>query len=95
MENASGIVENPDMYGYMSGIDNLKLYARLRNVKKERIDEVLELVGMKEKANMKVSKYSLGMKQRMGLALTLLNSPKLLILDEPTNGLDPVRYKTA
>ncbi len=93
MENASGIVENPDMYGYMSGIDNLKLYARLRNVKKDRIDEILDLVGMKEASKMKVSKYSLGMKQRMGLALTLLHSPKLLILDEPTNGLDPAGIK--
>ena len=93
MENASGIVENPDMYGYMTGRDNLKLYARLRGVKNERIDEVISLVDMKEAANMKVSKYSLGMKQRMGLALTLLNSPKLLILDEPTNGLDPAGIK--
>lgn len=59
MEVSSGIVENPDMYGYMSGIDNLKLYARLRNVKKERIDEIIELVGMKEAAKTKVSKYSL------------------------------------
>lgn len=93
MECSSGIVENPDMYGYMSGVDNLKLYARLRNVKKERIDKILELVGMKEASTMKVSKYSLGMKQRMGLALTLLHSPKLLILDEPTNGLDPAGIK--
>lgn len=59
MEVSSGIVENPDMYGYMSGLDNLKLYARLRNVKRERIDEVLDLVDMKEAAKMKVSKYSL------------------------------------
>ena len=93
MENCSGIVENPDMYGYMSGRDNLKLFARIRNVKKERIDEVIKLVDMENAANMKVSKYSLGMKQRMGLALTLLHSPKLLILDEPTNGLDPAGIK--
>lgn len=59
MENCSGIVENPDMYGYMSGIDNLKLFARLRNVKRDRINEVIELVGMKDAAKMKVSKYSL------------------------------------
>lgn len=59
MECSSGIVENPDMYGYMTGLDNLKLYARLRNVGRERIDEVLELVGMKEAAKTKVSKYSL------------------------------------
>lgn len=93
MEDVGGIVENPDMYGYMSGVDNLKLYARLRNVKKERINEIIELVDMKDAAKMKVSKYSLGMKQRMGLALTLLHSPKLLILDEPTNGLDPAGIK--
>ncbi len=93
MENANGIVENPDMYGYMSGLDNLKLYARLRGVSKERIDKVLDLVGMKDAAKKKVSKYSLGMKQRMGLALTLLNEPRLLILDEPTNGLDPAGIK--
>ena len=59
MELSSGIVENPDMYGYMSGIDNLKLFARLRNVDRKRIDEIIELVGMKEAAKMKVSKYSL------------------------------------
>lgn len=93
MECSSGIVENPDMYGYMSGIDNLKLYARLRNVGMDRIQQVIELVGMKEAAKTKVSKYSLGMKQRMGLAITLLSSPKLLILDEPTNGLDPAGIK--
>jgi len=93
MEFASGIVENPDMYGYLTGLDNLKLYARIRNVKKERIDEVLKLVGMTEAAKTKVSKYSLGMKQRIGLALTLLHSPKLLVLDEPTNGLDPAGIK--
>lgn len=93
MESSSGIVENPDMYGYMSGIDNLKLYARLRNVSKERIDEVIKLVGMENAAKTKVSKYSLGMKQRMGLAITLLSAPKLLILDEPTNGLDPAGIK--
>ena len=59
MENCSGIVENPDLYGFMSGIDNLKLFARLRNIKKERINEVIELVGMKDAAKMKVSNYSL------------------------------------
>lgn len=59
MACSSGIVENPDMYGYMTGKDNLKLYARLRNVEKQRIDEIIELVGMTEAANTKVSKYSL------------------------------------
>ena len=74
MENCSGIVENPDMYGYMSGIDNLKLFARLRNVKKERIDEVIELVGMKDAAKMKVSKYSLRNETKNG---TCSNSSSL------------------
>lgn len=59
MQDASGIVENPDMYGYMSGLDNLKLYARIRNVNLDRVNEVIDLVGMKEAAKMKVSKYSL------------------------------------
>lgn len=94
MENIGGIVENPDMYNYMTGRENLKLYARIRNVKKERIDEVIKLVDMEKAADQKVGKYSLGMKQRMGLALTLLHSPKVLILDEPTNGLDPVGIKS-
>lgn len=93
MEYIGGIVENPDMYGYLSGMDNLKLYARIRNIKQERIDEVVELVGLTSRIKDKVQKYSLGMKQRLGLALTLLHKPKVLILDEPTNGLDPAGIK--
>ena len=93
MEYIGGIVENPDMYGYLSGMDNLKLYARIRDIKKERIDEVVELVGLTSRIKDKVQKYSLGMKQRLGLALTLLAKPKVLILDEPTNGLDPAGIK--
>ena len=93
MEYIGAIVENPDMYNYMSGLDNLKLHARLRNVDSKRIYEVLELVGLKDRAKEKVKKYSLGMKQRLGLALTLLHKPKVLILDEPTNGLDPAGIK--
>ena len=94
MGNIGGIVENPDMYGYMTGRENLKLYARIRNVSQDRIDKVIKLVNMEKAADQKVSKYSLGMKQRMGLALTLLHSPKILILDEPTNGLDPAGIKS-
>ena len=94
MESIGGIVENPDMYGYLTGRENLKLYARIRNIGNDRIDEVIKLVDMEKAADMKVSKYSLGMKQRMGLALTLLHKPKILILDEPTNGLDPVGIKS-
>lgn len=93
MECIGAIVENPDMYKYMTGIENLKLHARIRNVDYKRIDEVLELVELKDRAKDKVGKYSLGMKQRLGLALTLLHKPKVLILDEPTNGLDPAGIK--
>ena len=93
MEYIGGIVENPDMYRYMTGRDNLKLHARIRNVDEKRIDEMLELVELKDRADDKVGKYSLGMKQRLGLALTLLHKPKVLILDEPTNGLDPAGIK--
>ena len=93
MECIGAIVENPDMYKYMTGIENLKLHARIRNVDFKRIDEVLELVELKDRAKDKVGKYSLGMKQRLGLALTLLHKPKVLILDEPTNGLDPAGIK--
>ncbi len=93
MEYIGGIVENPDMYGYMSAVENLKLYAKIRNVNYSEVYKKLELVGLKKSMNQKVSKYSLGMKQRAGLALSLLHSPKVLILDEPTNGLDPVGIK--
>ena len=93
MECIGAIVENPDMYKYMSALDNLKLHARIRNISTRRINEVIELVGLKGRENDKVGKYSLGMKQRLGLALTLLHKPKILILDEPTNGLDPAGIK--
>ena len=85
-----GIVENPEMYKDLSGRVNLEMYARLhKGIRSERIDEVVKLVGMQDRINEKVKKYSLGMKQRVGLAQALLHRPKVLILDEPTNGLDP------
>ena len=93
MECIGAIVENPDMYKYMTGIDNLKIHARIRNIDENRINEVLEMVDLKGREKDKVGKYSLGMKQRLGLALTLLHRPKVLILDEPTNGLDPAGIK--
>ena len=93
MECIGAIVENPDLYKYMSGVENLKLHARIRNISNTRINEVLKLVELKDRAKDKVGKYSLGMKQRLGLALTLLHKPKVLILDEPTNGLDPAGIK--
>ncbi len=90
MSNLGGIVENPEMYKDLSGKTNLQMYARLhKGVTKERIDEVVSLVGMQNRINTKVKKYSLGMKQRVGLAQAILHRPKVLILDEPTNGLDP------
>lgn len=89
MNYVGAIVEVPSFYEYMSGMENLKLYSRLRNIKKEQILKIVKLVKLENKIYEKVKKYSLGMKQRLGLAVSLLHSPKLLILDEPTNGLDP------
>ncbi|PKR79301.1 bacitracin ABC transporter ATP-binding protein [Halalkalibacillus sediminis] len=84
------IVENPEMYPFMTGMQNLKHYARMNEgVSKERIQEVIKLVGLEKPINEKVKKYSLGMRQRLGIAQALLHKPSVLILDEPTNGLDP------
>ena len=88
------IIENPDLYMYMSGYDNLKLISNLYpNVNEARIQEVIKLVGLENRINDKVSKYSLGMRQRLGVAQAILHKPNLLILDEPTNGLDPEGIK--
>jgi ABC-2 type transport system ATP-binding protein len=85
-----GIIENPDLYSYMSGMENLKFYASLYpDISQKKIDDVVKLVGMEKRIHDKVRTYSLGMKQRIGIAQALLHDPKLLILDEPTNGLDP------
>ena len=88
------IIENPDLYMYLSGLDNLKLIAKLyKGIDQKRIDEVIKLVGLENRINDKVSKYSLGMRQRLGVAQAILHKPNLLILDEPTNGLDPEGIK--
>lgn len=90
MSKVGVIVENPEMYKYMSGWKNLLHFARMdKTVTKERITQVVEQVGMQNRIHEKVSSYSLGMRQRLGLAQALLHRPKFLILDEPTNGLDP------
>ena len=85
-----GIIENPDLYKYLTGYQNLVHFWRMYpDVKKERIDEVIKIVGLEKRIHDKIKTYSLGMRQRLGVAQALLNSPKLLVLDEPTNGLDP------
>ena len=89
IERVGAIVENPDLYMYLSGYDNLKLTANnYKNISKERINEVIKIVGLENRIKDKVSTYSLGMRQRLGIAEAIINSPELLILDEPTNGLD-------
>lgn len=94
IEKVGTIVENPDLYMYMSGYDNLKLITNLyKGIDKARIDEVVKLVGLENRIKDKVSKYSLGMRQRLGIAGAILHKPNLLILDEPTNGLDPEGIK--
>src|SRR5690606_40126031 len=84
------IVENPEFYSYMTGWDNLKQYQRMiPSITVERMKQVVDVVGLTDAMNKKVKSYSLGMRQRLGVAQALLHSPSILILDEPTNGLDP------
>ncbi len=89
LSRIGALIETPSLYEHLTGLDNLKVTANLRGIKKERVGEVLKMVGLGTEAGKHVHNYSLGMKQRLGLALALLSSPDLLILDEPTNGLDP------
>lgn len=90
MSHVGGIIENPEMYRYLSGRQNLEQYARMYGgIPEERIDRLAALVGLEGRLNDKIARYSLGMRQRLGLAQALLNNPALIVLDEPTNGLDP------
>lgn len=90
MRQIGSIVENPELYTYLTGWENLKQFARmLGDISDERIIEIAHMVHLDERIHDKVKTYSLGMKQRLGIAQALLGNPKLLILDEPTNGLDP------
>lgn len=83
------LIEKPNFYDYLSAYDNLKIVAEIRNVEKSEIDKVLKVVNLYERRKSRFSTYSLGMKQRLAIASALLGNPEVLILDEPTNGLDP------
>ena len=89
LQQVGALIEAPSYYGHLSGEENLRILQKLRNVPERNVREVLKIVRLSEHKHKKVSQYSLGMKQRLGLAGALLAFPKLLILDEPTNGLDP------
>lgn len=94
MQNVGGIVENPDLYKRLTGRQNLEYFASMYDgVDKSNIDEVVRLVKMSARIGDRVKTYSLGMCQRIGIAQALLHNPKLLVLDEPTNGLDPIGIK--
>ncbi len=89
LKKVGAIIERPNFYPYMTAAQNLKLVCKIKEVSTDKIDDKLELVGLLDRKNSKFRTYSLGMKQRLAIASALLNDPEILILDEPTNGLDP------
>lgn len=89
LSKVGALIENPSLYEHLNSVDNLKIAANYRQVSYNSIEEVLEIVKLQGAKSKKIREYSLGMKQRLGLAISLLSNPELIILDEPTNGLDP------
>lgn len=89
LQNIGSLIDYPAFYDHLSGYDNLKIVCIIKQLNASKIDEVLDTVGLTEAKNIKMKKYSLGMKQRLAIALALISDPELLVLDEPVNGLDP------